>query len=603
MVQQKRKRRRKKRRRSRNRRRRMFPVLAAFLFIIVVVGVVFAAAMIKKYSLSDERADLNSYYNITQENDMAVILQNQKSEILGKRINGVNYVDFETVEDHLNSRFYWDSNENVLLYALPTSLVQVPIGSSEYYIGKEKKDAGYPIVKTEGNLTYVALDFIREYTDFDYTYFQDPDRVQIVYKWETQNAAYLEDDEAVRYQAGIKSPILTDGAKGQKVIVLETEENIEDWTKVCTEDGFIGYVRNKKLGDVRTEQVVSSRDFVEPEYTSISEDYTINMAWHNVTNTAANDTVLSTIASTKGLTTIAPTWFTIGDSKGNLDSIASSEYVNYAHQSNIDVWGVVDNFKPGVDTYEVLSYTSKRENLINQLIAKAIQYDLDGINVDFEELTVETGVHFIQFIRELSIKCRLNGIVLSVDNYVPKAYSAHYHREEQGVFADYVIIMGYDEHFAGSAESGSVASIGFVREGIEKTLEEVPAEKVINAVPFYTRLWKETPKTEEEIAREDTNVVDYQFIPYKLSSEALGMSAVDRALEVNGAEPVWNEECQQYYAEYVNNGITYKVWMEEERSIEEKAKLLKEYNLAGIAAWKLGLERSSVWDVILKYVN
>ena len=597
------KRRRKRRRRSRRRMRRILPILAAVLFIIVVLGAVGISLLIKKYSLSDERANLESYFNLTSENDLAVIINNERLDAAGKRIDGVNYLEFEVVEDRLNSRFYWDSNENLLLYALPDALVEVEIGSSDYYIGKDKHSAEYPIVKTEGDLTYVALDFVQEYTDFDYSFHEEPNRVQILNQWGTRNVAVLKDDEAVRYQAGIKSPILTDGVEDQKLIVLETEAEIEDWTKVRTEDGFIGYVRNKQLGDVTTEELTSVRNYQQPEVKNISKDYTINMAWHNVTSTLGNETILSTIANTKGLTTIAPTWFTIKDNDGNLTSIATSEYVNYAHQSNIEVWGTVDNFKDGVSSYEVLSYTSKRENLINQLIAQAIQYNLDGINVDFEELSVDTGVHFIQFIRELSIKCRSNNIILSVDNYVPKAYSAHYFREEQGVFADYVIIMGYDEHYAGSEESGSVASIGFVREGIEKTLAEVPAEKVINAVPFYTRFWKETPKSEAEIASEDTNALDYVYIPYKLSSEALGMNEVARRIEVNGVTPVWDETTMQYYAEYEKDGATYKVWMEEERSIEEKVKLMKEYNLAGVAAWKLGLEKSSIWDVILKYVN
>ncbi len=585
--------------------------MAAGLFILAVLGVVAVVGLVSRYSLSDEKADLNSYFNLTEADEVAIIIENERLENKGKIFDGALYLDFETVQDYLNTRFYWDSNENLLLYALPDRLVEATVGTSEYSVGNEKRTAGCNVVKTQGEQTYVSIDFVREYTDFDYTYYEEPNRVQIVNVWGEKEVVDVRGDDAVRVQAGVKSPILTEVAQGDVLTVLETEEGIEDWTKVRTSDGFIGYVRNKRIGDVRTQTVASEREFEEPVYTNISKDYTINLSWHNVTVAEANDTVLSTIASTKGLTTIAPTWFRISDSSGNISSLASSDYVNYAHQNNLEVWAVVDNFAEGVDTYEVLSYTSKRENLINQLIAQAIQYDLDGINVDFEQLSVETGVHFIQFIRELSIMCRLNSIVLSVDNYVPEAYSEHYFREEQGIVADYVIIMGYDEHYAGSAESGSVASMPFVREGIEKTLEEVPSEKVINAVPFYSRLWQETPKTEEELAEEDPNS---EYIPYHLSSEALGMDAMEERLAANGitisggatAEGAileWDDTCKQYYAEFQNGGSTYKAWLEEERSIEEKAKLIDEYGLAGIASWRLGLERSTIWDVILKYVN
>ena len=185
-----------------------------------------------------------------------------------------------------------------------------------------------------------------------------------------------------------------------------------------------------------------------------------------MTNCTANSTVLEKIAATKGLTTIAPTWYHVKDTEGNLESISSAEYVNYAHQSNIEVWATIRDFDGGISSNEeslaLLSSTSSRENLINQLIAEALQTGIDGINVDFEKISQECGEHYIQFIRELSVRCRQNGLVLSVDNYVPKGYNMQYNRKEQGVMADYVVIMGYDEHFGGSPEAGSVSSYNFV---------------------------------------------------------------------------------------------------------------------------------------------
>ena len=251
------------------------------------------------------------------------------------------------------------------------------------------------------------------------------------------------------------------------------------------------------------------REFKEPEYTNISKDYTINMAWHNVTNEDANAGVLQMIAQSKGLTTIVPTWFHVADVKGSLESIASADYVNYAKQAGIEVWAAIRDFDGGInsyeESYELLSHTSSRENLINQLIAEALRIGIAGINVDFEKISEECGEHYIEFIRELSVRCRQNGIILSVDNYVPKGYNMQYDRKEQGIVADYVIIMGYDEHFAGSKEAGPVSSYNFVKEGIEETLKEVPAEKVISGIPFFTRLWKETPKTQEELNNQAGN--------------------------------------------------------------------------------------------------
>ena len=174
--------------------------------------------------------------------------------------------------------------------------------------------------------------------------------------------------------------------------------------------------------------------------------------------------------------------------------LASTDYVDYCHSQGIDVWALVNNLENDeADSTEVLTHTSKRKKMANQLIAAAIQYNLDGINLDFEALPQEAGDAYVQFIRELSLKCENNGIILSVDNYVPMEYNRFYNRREQANFADYIIIMGYDEHYAGSDE-GSVASIGFVEEGIANTLQEVPAEQLILGAPFFTRVWAEKPK-------------------------------------------------------------------------------------------------------------
>ena len=329
------------------------------------------------------------------------------------------------------------------------------------------------------------------------------------------------------------------------------------------------------------------------------------MAWHNVTNTTANSYVLEMIAGTKGLTTIAPTWFSLSDTEGNVSSIADSSYVNYAHQSNIEVWAVLRDFHGGInsyaETYEVLSYTSKRTRVINQVIAEALQSGVDGINLDFELISADCGEHYIQFVRELSVKCRQNGLVFSVDNYVPQPYNQHYDLKEQGVVADYVFIMGYDEHTDSSYEAGSVASIGYLENGIADALESVPAEKLVAGIPFYTRLWHETPKTADELAEEEgTEAASY---PNKITSSAYGMEEAASVVANAGAQTEWDAVAKQNYAQWEGDGGTYKIWLEDSQSLEEKLKVIKANNLAGVAEWCLGMEASGVWDLILQYVN
>lgn len=584
---------------SRRQRKRNLAFKMSIL-VLIVIGIVGGAFLLKRYSPSKEKADLKKYYGIEQDNQVAVIIDNQILEAKAAMFDGKPYLEYSLVRDYLNDRFYWDSNENILLYTLPEGTIRADVGSNEYTLQKEKKSEDYTIIKTEGSTAYIALDFVQKYTNIEFKTYEDPQRVMIISDWGKIRTATVKKDTQVRYRGGVKSPYLTEVSKKDKVTVIENEG---DWKKVRTEDGYIGYIKKNCLKNEKEETI--SREFEEQVYTNISKDYTINMAWHVVTNQSANEKVLQTIADTKGLTTISPTWFTIADTDGNINSLASSQYVNYAHQSNIEVWALVRDFDGGIgsyeESYEVLSHTSKRENLVNQLIAEALQTGIDGINVDFEKISAEYGEHYIQFIRELSVKCRQNGLVLSVDNYVPKTYNAHYHIEEQGKVADYVIIMGYDEHYSGSYESGSVASLNFVKEGIEATLNAVPKEKVINAVPFFTRLWKEVPKTEEELAEEaGTEAAEYSV---KVTSEALGMEAAEQAIADAGAQTTVDEATKQNYAQWEADGATYKIWLEDETALEEKLKLMKEYKLAGTAAWRLGFEKSSVWELILKYVN
>ena len=331
----------------------------------------------------------------------------------------------------------------------------------------------------------------------------------------------------------------------------------------------------------------------------------INMAWHNVTNQDANNAVAQRIAQTKGLTTLAPTWIHVADTNGNISSIASADYVSYAHKQNVEVWMTVRDFDGGIsseqESYELLSYTSRRETLITQLIAEALRVGVDGINVDFEKISDKCGEHYIEFIRELSVKCRQNGLVLSVDNYVPKSFNTQYDRKEQGIVADYVVIMGYDEYYAGSPEAGPVSSYNYVKEGITETLKEVPAEKVISGIPFFTRLWKETPKTEEELKSDKGT--DAEQYSTTVESDAYGMDNAQAIVKQAGVDTTWDKKAGQNYATWEADGSKYEIWLEDSKSIEAKLKLMKKYKLAGTAEWSLGQESSDIWNLIQKYVN
>ena len=587
--------------RARMRRRRKRQRMIRFvLLIILIIAAIAGIILWKRYSPSKEQYDMKKYYGIEKDGQVGITVDNKVVEAEGKLAGGKVYVAYNIVRDYINSRFYWDPNENVLLYMLPEDMISVDVGSKDYSISKKKKSEDYVILKTEGNTAYIALDFVQQYTNIDYEVSNNPDHVMIRTKWGKTDVATVKKNTQVRYQGGVKSPVLAELKKKDEVTVVESEQN---WKKVRTADGVIGYVKNKTLKNEEKKNI--TRKFEEQDYSNITKDYTINMAWHNVTNQDANNAVAQRIAQTKGLTTLAPTWIHVADTNGNISSIASADYVSYAHKQNVEVWMTVRDFDGGIssekESYELLSYTSRRETLITQLIAEALRVGVDGINVDFEKISGECGEHYIEFIRELSVKCRQNGLVLSVDNYVPKSFNTQYDRKEQGIVADYVVIMGYDEYYAGSPEAGPVSSYNYVKEGITETLKEVPAEKVISGIPFFTRLWKETPKTEEELKSDKGT--DAEQYSATVESDAYGMDNAQAIVKQAGVDTTWDKKAGQNYATWEADGSKYEIWLEDSKSIEEKLKLMKKYKLAGTAEWSLGQESSDIWNLIQKYVN
>ena len=572
------------------------PILVAIAFIMIVLLAALISMVVKKYTPTKERVNLQEYYHVEGTEDMALILDRQLLEEKAKFWDSHVYLDYTAVRQYLNQRFYWDANENILRYTTDSDVISVNAGENKFMIGKKINNTEYTIVRVDGESVYLALEFVQNYTNLDFSVYSEPNRVQITSVWGEISKAEVKKNTAIRVLGGIKSPIVADVAKGSTVTVIDSGD---EWSRVCTEDGMIGYLKKKRLGEVTSETI--SRPFEEPQFTHLLKEETISLGWHQVTSQEANERVASILQATKGINVISPTWFYLNDNEGNIYSLASRDYVTYCHQQGVEVWGLVSNLEnPEADSAYVLTHTSTRDYLTNQIIAAAIEYDLDGINLDFEALSAEAGDSYVQFIRELSIKCDNNDLVLSVDNYVPSSYTEFYNRAEQAVFADYVIIMAYDEHYSGSEDIGSVSSIGFVRNGVTDTLEEVPPEQTIVALPFYSRIWEMTPK---DGSGEDVESASEDYVPYTFTCTEEGMQTTEDICTANGAEPVWSDEDGQYVAEYASEDKAFKVWIENEASLEEKLKVFKEHELAGVAYWKLGLERPSAWDTIIKYVN
>lgn len=561
-------------------KKKIIPVLTVLVLIILVLAVGVSSMLMKRYSPSKEKMDSAEYFQLTGEDQAALIVNNVLEEEKLKVIDGRYYVEDSVVGKYINGRFYWDAKQNVMIYTLPTEAFQITPDTQEYQTSQGVQNVGYVILKSQGDSYYLDLEFIKAFTDMECYVYEDPARVVIWTEWKDRTMVTASADSVIRQKGGIKSVIVDEIAEGEK---LYLQEEMETWSKVSTADGYTGYIQKEYLSEPET--VTASHVSQAPEYTSVKRDHKINLGWHQVTSMEANGSLVSVVANTQGLNTISPTWFSVADNSGTISSLASADYVNQAHSMGLEVWALIDNFSTTADTLTFLSDTQARANIISQLMAQADAVGLDGINLDFESITEEQGPHYVQFIRELSIACRNKGLVFSIDDPVPMPYTKHYNRREQGIVADYVIVMGYDEHHSNDTEAGSVASLEFVRNGIVESLKEVPAEKLINAVPFYTRVWIEP------------------FGGGNLTSEVLGMNGAANYIAEKGMDTYWDKKMGQNVAVLEGTEAMYTIWVEDEQSIAEKMKLVPEYQLAGVAAWKLGLERESVWPVIAQYLQ
>ncbi len=555
------------------------PIMAVIVVILIII-IAAVGLLVNRFMPSNETIDAKTYFDIESDTQAAIVVNHEVIEEKAELVDDHIYLSQSAVSQYISSRFYHDSESNTILYTLPDETISLAIGSAEYEVGGETKQEEVPILVEQNDTVYIALDFLKQYTDMSCLEYEEPNRVVIYTDTKEVTTAKASADYKVRKKGGIKSPILTEGAKGDALVCLETMEN---WTKVATEDGYVGYVRNKEIGE--TEEQAITFNCSGPQYTNISREDKLCIGWHLMTNKSQNDALAEKISGCTGLNVISPTWFTLADTSGKLQSRVSASYVEEAHNAGLEVWALIENVNADVDTTSTLASAKARRKMIRQMMRAAGKAGFDGINIDLENISEECAPHYLQFIRELSVECRAAGLVLSVDDPIPASYNTYYDRAEQAAVVDYVINMGYDEHYSGSDEAGSVASLPFVKDSIEDSLKEVPKEKLINALPFYTRLWKEP------------------FGSSNIESQAMGMDEASAYVEEHAMDTYWDATLGQNVAETQDDEAIYQIWLEDEQSLEEKMKLVKEYELAGAAFWQLGFQRNTVWEIIGEYLQ
>ena len=561
------------RKRNMRKRQKQDPVRIVLLLAaaVALIGIISFAA--GRFIPTSSKRDPKEYFGIEGRDEVGVVVNGHVFETPGITLNEEIYLPIDEVSKYLNPGFFYSENENMFIITTPVEKIAVSVADSaeqNLFVSRDGKN-------------YISYNYLYQYTDMDGdVVLGDTDRIVIrtVFDYDMRTVG---EKAVVRERPTIRGLVLEKPEAGTQVSILESDGSMDAgaWTRVTTPTGYTGYIENKYLeGDM----IHVTEDRVRPEliYTHILREDKINMVFHQTDNQASNNMLAQSLEGVSGVNVIAPTWFYLESPEGDMSSVASDTYVATAHSRGLSVWTVANDFDGAVnsskDTFSALSTYAGRSKIIDTIVSETVRVGADGINIDFEKVNADCAPYFQEFIRELSVSCRTQGLVLSIDAYVP-TYTKYIGRAELARTADYIVCMCYDEHTSGSETAGSVSSLPFVQKGIRDTLKEVPPEQTVIALPFFTRLWK----------------VNENAAP---TSSAMGMGEAAAWLSENAANVVWDEETGQNYAEAKGVDGTSKIWIEDAQSISEKMKEVTAAGCAGVAEWKLGLETQDIWQVI-----
>lgn len=382
-------------------------------------------------------------------------------------------------------------------------------------------------------------------------------------------------DKALLFMETDEVRVLEKLKKDATVVVFEAEPG---YKHVMTADYQVGYIKSDLLGEA------TYIDRSEEAKVPLTRETPVFLTWEIYGR--GYDT--AKIGPLTGVNVISPTWYALSDSKGNFDNKSSEAYIDWAKSRDYELWALVSNDFDVDRTSAFLHSAQARTDFIDNLLDEYLVKDYEGVNIDFENVYKEDKRVLTQFVAELTAAFRAKGIVVSMDVTVPggsDTWSKCYDREALGQIVDYLAIMTYDEHWASSPISGSVASYNWVRENMIKISEMVPSEKLLLGIPYYMRVWTEVP------SQTFANQMD-------VKSGVLNMPNAEKFIKEKNLNLIWDENARQHYAGYFEDGALKKIWFENATSIKEKAALVNELNLGGAAVWRRGFETEDIWGII-----
>lgn len=538
-----------------------------FLFVIIIV---FKFA--PNYEINDTYAEGKINIIINNKN----VTKKLKYDLFMDE-NKVIFMSMKDIENYFDKYIYLDQNNNHIITTYGEKVGVLPIGENKIVINNSEVDILSGVIKKD-DVYYLPISSMSKVYNLNIEYIKD-EQILIL---DSLDKALVKADISkncnVKYMDTAFSKTVDKLEKGDKVVCIEKLEN--NWTKVRTEDGQIGYIKTK---------VLHNEIYVREDVKSEERTEKINLVWDYYSEYAfAPDRTGTKI---DGVNVVSPAFFSlVSEGNGAINTNIGNtglNYINWAQNNGYEVWAMFSNNSYKETTSKILNSYELRTKVINDIVNLAIRYELDGINLDFENMNTSDKDMFSRFVIELKPKLQEAGIVLSVDVTAPDGgsnWSNCYDRNVIGDVADYIVFMAYDQYGISATEAGTTAGYNWVETSLKKFIdrEEIDSTKIILGVPFYTRLWEESNG--------------------KATSKIVNMKSVEEVLP-NGVNKQWDEDLKQYYVEYTKDGKTYKMWIEDETSLRHKVSLVKQYNLAGVAAWEKDRETNSVWSMIKNELN
>jgi len=548
--------------------KKYFVIIAAAFIIAAIAGLFIFPQIWTTIQYTPDKVHLVVGGSIAEEEDSPIV---ENDQLL---------FSIDTVEKYIDPNAYWDEKAGKVVFTTKDKVLIMKTGKLTAMVNARPVDLNIPVKLVSGK-PYIPVQMLDTMFGIELQWIEKNNVAILDYKANTVQVAEVQNNNCImRMKPALWSPaVKKDIDKGEILRVFGEQKK---WYRVRSEDGFLGYIEKKY---VKTELMASATDVTEPSTgngTWKPKQGKVNMTWEYVGNKNPDIKKLQNIS---GLDIVSPTWFNIADNQGTVANKADKAYVQWAHQNGYKVWALVGNGSDPDATHDFLNNTDTRERIHQQMLIYAKLYELDGINIDFENVYMKDRDMLTQFMRELTPLLKEQGLIVSIDvtfRSSSENWSMCYDRKSLSEIVDYVAVMAYDQHWASSPVAGSVAELGWVENGLKRMLEEVPNEKLLLGLPFYTRVWK------EETA--DSGV--------KVTSTAVSMDSVGKMLSEMKPAVIWDEESGQNYAEYKDGKTTYKIWIEDDESINLKSSLVHKYDLAGAASWRKGFESEDIWVVL-----